>query len=168
VWEFCKWGTVFGRLDFCPECFQSRRVLMVISWRIKIADDSSSRPVQFAVQSSASILPVYLRGVVLIVSHRGYCHKLGTFELNSRSRVLRWTYETIIVGPKRDEVTGEFRKLHNEEFRNFYPSLNIIRQIKSIRMRWTGHVARNERGEKRVQGFAGKALREDISQTTEV
>jgi hypothetical protein len=52
-----------------------------------------------------------------------------------------------IFGPKRDEVTGEWRKLHNEELHNLYSSPNIIRMIKSRRMRWAGHVARM--GEKR-------------------
>jgi hypothetical protein len=47
-----------------------------------------------------------------------------------------------IFGPKWDEVTGEWRKLHNEELRNLCPSPNIIRQMKSSRMRWAGHVAR--------------------------
>jgi hypothetical protein len=47
-----------------------------------------------------------------------------------------------IFGSKRDEVTGEWRKLHNEELRNLYSSPNIIRMIKSRRMRWAGHVAR--------------------------
>jgi hypothetical protein len=47
-----------------------------------------------------------------------------------------------ICGPKRDEVTGEWRKLHNEELRNLYSSPDIIRQVKSRRMRWAGHVAR--------------------------
>jgi hypothetical protein len=46
-----------------------------------------------------------------------------------------------IFGPKRDEVTGEWRKLHNEEFHNLYSSPDIIRQIKSRQMRWAGHVA---------------------------
>jgi hypothetical protein len=46
-----------------------------------------------------------------------------------------------IFGPKRDEVTGEWRKLHNEEL-HMYSSLNIVRVIKSRRMRWVGHVAR--------------------------
>jgi hypothetical protein len=57
------------------------------------------------------------------------------------NRVLR------IFGPKRDEVTGGWRKLHNEELHNLYSSPSIIRMIKSRRMRWSGHVA--EMGEKR-------------------
>jgi hypothetical protein len=52
-----------------------------------------------------------------------------------------------IFGLKRDEVTGEWRKLHNEELRDLYSSPRIIRIIKSRRMRWAGHVARM--GEKR-------------------
>jgi hypothetical protein len=47
-----------------------------------------------------------------------------------------------IFGPKRDEVTGEWRKLHNEELRDLHSSQSIIRITKSRRMRWTGHVAR--------------------------
>jgi hypothetical protein len=46
-----------------------------------------------------------------------------------------------IFGPKGDEVTGEWRKLHNEELHILYSFPNIIRQIKSRRMRWVGHVA---------------------------
>jgi hypothetical protein len=47
-----------------------------------------------------------------------------------------------IFGPKGDEVTGEWRKLHNEELRNLYSLPSIIRIVKSRRMRWAGHVAR--------------------------
>jgi hypothetical protein len=52
-----------------------------------------------------------------------------------------------IFGPKRDEVTGEWRQLHNEELHDLYSSPSIIRIIKSRKMRWAGHVARM--GEKR-------------------
>jgi hypothetical protein len=47
-----------------------------------------------------------------------------------------------IFGRKRDEVTGEWRKLHNEEFCDLYSSPSIIRIIKSKKMRWAGHVER--------------------------
>jgi hypothetical protein len=47
-----------------------------------------------------------------------------------------------IFGPKRDEVTGDWRKLHNEELHNLYSLPNIIKMIKSRKMRWAGHVAR--------------------------
>jgi hypothetical protein len=52
-----------------------------------------------------------------------------------------------IFGPRRDEVTGVRRKLHNEELNDLYCSPNIVRVIKSRRMRWAGHVARVRRGE---------------------
>jgi hypothetical protein len=65
-------------------------------------------------------------------------HRLRVFE----NGVLRR-----IFGPKRDEVTGGWRKLHNEELHNLYSSRSIIIMIKSRRMRWAGHVARM--GEKR-------------------
>jgi hypothetical protein len=65
-----------------------------------------------------------------------------TLRKKHRLRVLR-----TIFGPRRDEVTGDWRKLHNEELHNLYSSPNIIRMIKSTRMRWAGHVARM--GEKR-------------------
>jgi hypothetical protein len=47
-----------------------------------------------------------------------------------------------IFGPNSDEVTEEWRKLHNEELHNLYSSPDIIRQVRSRRMRWAGHVAR--------------------------
>jgi hypothetical protein len=60
-----------------------------------------------------------------------------------------------IFGRKRDEVTGEWRKLHSGEFHNLYSSPDIIRKIKSRRMRWAGHVARMVEG-RNVPGFDGK------------
>jgi len=59
--------------------------------------------------------------------------RLRVFE----NRVLRR-----IFGPKRDEVTGEWRKLHNEELNDLYSSPNIVRVIKSRKIRWVGHMAR--------------------------
>jgi hypothetical protein len=60
-------------------------------------------------------------------------HRLRVFE----NRV----YLRKIFGPKRDEVTGDWRKLHNEELHNLYSSPSIIRIINSGRTRWAGHVA---------------------------
>ena len=45
-----------------------------------------------------------------------------------------------IFGPRRDKVTGEWRRLHNEELNDLYPSPNILWVLKSRRMRWSGHV----------------------------
>jgi hypothetical protein len=59
-----------------------------------------------------------------------------------RLRVLENRVLRRIFWPKRDEVTGEWRKLHNEELNDLYCSPNIFRAIKSRIMRWTGHVAR--------------------------
>jgi hypothetical protein len=64
-----------------------------------------------------------------------------------------------IFGPKRDEVTGEWRKHHNEELCDLYSSPNIVRLIKSRRMRWVEHVARTGRGEA-CTGFWWGNLRE--------
>jgi hypothetical protein len=59
-------------------------------------------------------------------------HTLRVFEDRVQKR---------IFGPKREEVVGDSRRLHNEELRNFYASPNIVRVIKSRKMRWAGHVA---------------------------
>jgi hypothetical protein len=59
-------------------------------------------------------------------------HRLRVFE----NMVLRRMF-----GPRRDEVTGEWKKLHNEELHILYSSPNVIRQIKSRRIKWAGHVA---------------------------
>jgi hypothetical protein len=61
-----------------------------------------------------------------------------------------------IFGPTRDEVTGEWRKLHSGELQNLYSSPDIIRQIKSRRMRWAGHVARMAEGRNVYRVLAGK------------
>jgi hypothetical protein len=73
--------------------------------------------------------------------------RLRVFE----NRVLRR-----IFGHKRDEVTGEWRKLHNEEVNNLYSSPNTVRVIKSRRMRWAGHVARMGEGRDVYRVLVGK------------
>ena len=69
-----------------------------------------------------------------------------------RLRVFEYRALRRIFGPKRDEVTGEWRKLHNEELNDLYCSPNIVRVIKSRSMRWAGHVAcmRERRGVYRI------------------
>ena len=52
-----------------------------------------------------------------------------------------------VFGSKREEVTGEWRKLHNEELSDLYSLPNIVRVVKSRRMKWAGHVTRRGRGE---------------------
>jgi hypothetical protein len=84
------------------------------------------------------ILPVVLDGCETWSFTLRYEHRLRVFE----NRVLRRIY-----GPKRDEVTGEWRKMYNEELHILYSSPDIIWHIKPRRMGWAGHVARM--GEKR-------------------
>jgi hypothetical protein len=61
-----------------------------------------------------------------------------------------------IFGPNRDEVTGEWRKLHSEELHDLYSSPDIIRQVMSRRMRWAGHVARMGEERKVYKVLVGK------------
>ena len=79
------------------------------------------------------ILPVVLYGCETWSLTLREERKLRVFE----NMVLRR-----IFGHRRDEVTGEWRRLHNEELSDLYSSANIVRVIKSRRMRWAGHVAR--------------------------
>jgi hypothetical protein len=62
-----------------------------------------------------------------------------------------------IFGPKRDEVTREWRKLYNEELNDLYPLPNIVRVIKSRRLRWAGHVARMVEGRGVYRVLVGKS-----------
>jgi hypothetical protein len=68
-----------------------------------------------------------------------------------------------ISGPKREEIVGGLRKLHNEEFHNFYFSPEIIRMIKSRMMRWAGYVVRMGRGGMHI-GFWWGSQKERVHQ----
>jgi hypothetical protein len=93
------------------------------------------------------ILPVVLYGCETLSLTLREEHRLRVFENRVLSR---------IFGPTRDEVTGEWRKLHNGELHNLYSSSDIIRQIKSKRMRWAGHVARMGEGRNVYRVLVGK------------
>jgi hypothetical protein len=90
-----------------------------------------SKNIKIKIYSSV-ILPVTLYGCEIWSLTRRKKHRLRVFN----NRMLRK-----IFGPKRGEVKGEWRKLHNDELNDLYSSLNIIRVIKS-RMKWAGYVAR--------------------------
>ena len=78
-----------------------------------------------------------------------------TLREGSRIRVFENRILRRIFGPKRDE-NGEWRRLHNEELHGLYRSNSIVRVIKSIRLRWAGHVARMEEGRSAFKILTGK------------
>jgi hypothetical protein len=117
-----------SRLNLENTCFHS--VQSLLSSRL------SSRNLKVKIYK-ITILPVILYRCETWYLTLREEHRLRMFE----NRVLRRTF-----GPKRDEVTGEWRKMHKGELHNLYTSPDIIRQIKSRRMRWAGNVARMGEG----------------------
>jgi hypothetical protein len=95
--------------------------------------NATKRKTSFALTDKIITFPVVLYGCETWSLTLREEHRLRVFE----NRVLRK-----IFVPKRDQVIGGWRKLHNEELHNLYGSPSIIRMIKSRRMKWAGHVAR--------------------------
>jgi hypothetical protein len=120
----CKPEEIKSRLNSGSACYHS--VQSLLSSRLL------SRNVKVKIYKTI-ILPVVLYGCETWSLTLREEHRLMVFE----TRVLRR-----IFGRKRDEVTGEWKKLHSEKLHILYSSPIIIRQIKSRRLRWAGHVAR--------------------------
>jgi hypothetical protein len=100
------------------------------------------------------ILPVVLYGCDSWSLTLREAHRLEVFE----NRVLRK-----IFGPKRDEVTEEWRKLHTEELHDLYSSPSTIGIMKARRMRWAGHVARMGERRNAYRSLVGKARGKEAS-----
>jgi hypothetical protein len=134
----CIHEEIKSRLNSGNACYHSDQSLL--SYRLL------SRNVKVKIYKT-TILPVVLYGCETWSLTLREEHRLRA----SENRVLRR-----IFGPKRDEVTGEWRKLHNEELHNLYSYPDIIRLIKSRRMRWAGHVARMGEERKVYKVLVGK------------
>jgi len=105
---------------------------------------------------SSNLLPKHLKNKIcrtIILPAVLYGCEIWSLTLREEGRLRVFGNREVrrIFGPKRDKVTGEWRGLHNEELNDVYCSSNIVRVIKSRRMRWAVHVARM--GERRMQGF---------------
>jgi hypothetical protein len=133
----CMHELINSRLNSGNACYHSVQILLsslLLSSDVKVKIYKSI------------ILPVVLYGCETWSLTLREEHRLRVFE----NRVLRG-----IFGPKRDEVTGKWRKLHSGELHNLYSS-DIVRQIKSRRMRWAGHVARMGEGRNVYRVLVGK------------
>jgi hypothetical protein len=126
------------RLNSGTACYHSVQILLfsrLLSRKLKVKIHKTI------------ILPVVLYGCETWSLTLREKHRLRVFE----NRVLRR-----IFGPTRDEVTGEWRKLHNGELHNLYSLPDIIRQMKCRRMMWAGHVARMGEGRNVYRVLVGK------------
>jgi hypothetical protein len=96
-------------------------------------------------------------------------HGCETWSLTLREERRLRVFENSVLrifGPKREEVTGEWIELHNEELKYLYTSPNILRVIKSRRMRRAGHVMQRG-GERRVYSFGGELLGKETTGGTQ-
>ena len=107
-------------------------------------------------------LPYRDKYICACACHKGVCGRAGmspvivNLRTKRRMRVFENRVLWGIFGPRRDEETGEWRTLHNEELNDLYCSPNIVRVIKSRRMRWVGHVARMGEGRGVYRVLVGK------------
>jgi hypothetical protein len=108
---------------------------------------------QFAIQNLN--IKIYRTIILLVVLYGCETWSL-TLRDERRLRVFENRVLRKVFGPKRDEVTGEWRKLHNEELSDLYSLSNIVRVVKSRRMSWSGHVARMEEGRGVYRFLVGK------------
>jgi len=99
------------------------------------------------ISSSAKAALTACSGLTAILNsrHPKFSAVLQRSELE-QNRIIIGSVLRRVFGPKRNEITGEWRKLHNEELRDIYSLPNIVRVVKSRRMRWAGHVARMVEG----------------------
>jgi hypothetical protein len=136
--QICMHKEIKSRLNLANACYHLVQRLL--------SSCLLSRNINFKIYKTI-ILPVVLYGCETSSLSLREQHRLRGFE----NKVLRR-----IFGPKRDEVMGKWRKLHNGEFHNLYSSPDIIMQIKSRRMRWVGHVAHMGKGKKVYKVLVGK------------
>jgi hypothetical protein len=147
VEEFKYLGTTLTNKNAIQEEIKSRFKLgnaCYYSVQNLLSSSLLSKKLKIKIYLPRIILPVVLYGCETWSLTLREERRLMVFE----NRVLRRVF-----GPTGDEVTGEWRKLHNEELSDLYSLPNIVRVVISRRMSWAGHVARMGGGERCAQGF---------------
>jgi len=139
VEEFKYLGTTLTNQNFIQEEIKSRLKLGNACY-YSVQHLLSSRPL-----SKNLKIKIYRTTVLLVFLYGCETWSL-TLREGLRLRVFENRVSRRVFGPNRDEVTGEWRKLHNEELRDLSSLTNIVRVVKSRRMRWAGHVARMGEG----------------------